>query len=76
MWLASTLDASIGDVGGCPFAPAATGNPATEDLVYLLDRMGKPTGLDLTETITTARWLEQELDTRLPSTLLSAGGLP
>lgn len=72
----STLDASIGGAGGCPFAPAATGNVATEDLVYLFDRMGKPTGLDLTETVAAAGWLEERLDTRLPSALLRAGGFP
>jgi hydroxymethylglutaryl-CoA lyase len=72
----STLDASIGGAGGCPFAPAATGNVATEDLVYLFDRMGEPTGLDLAETVTAAGWLEERLGTRLPSALLRAGGFP
>jgi hydroxymethylglutaryl-CoA lyase len=72
----AVLDASIGGAGGCPFAPAATGNVATEDLVYLFDRMGLPTGLDLAETIAAANWLEEELDTRLPSALMRAGGFP
>ena len=72
----STLDASIGGAGGCPFAPAATGNVATEDLVYLFGRSGQPTGLDLAETIAAAEWLEKRLDTRLPSALLRAGGFP
>jgi len=72
----STLDASIGGAGGCPFAPAATGNVATEDLVYLFDRMGRPTGLNLPETIAAATWLEERLDTRLPSAVLRAGGFP
>jgi hydroxymethylglutaryl-CoA lyase len=70
------LDASIGGAGGCPFAPAATGNVATEDLVYLFDRMGVPTGLDLPQVIEAAGWLEEELATRLPSALLRAGGFP
>ncbi|GAB1511220.1 hydroxymethylglutaryl-CoA lyase [Actinophytocola sp. KF-1] len=72
----STLDASIGGAGGCPFAPAATGNVATEDLVYLFTRSGHPTGHDLTATIDAARWLEERLGTRLPSALLRAGGFP
>lgn len=72
----STLDASIGGAGGCPFAPAATGNVATEDLVYLFGRSGQPTGLDLAETIAAAGWLEERLGTRLPSALLRAGGFP
>ena len=72
----STLDASIGGAGGCPFAPAATGNVATEDLVYLFGRSGQPTGLDLTEAIATAGWLEERLGTRLPSALLRSGGVP
>jgi hydroxymethylglutaryl-CoA lyase len=72
----STLDASIGGAGGCPFAPAATGNVATEDLVYLFDRMGRPTGLNLAATIEAATWLEERLGTRLPSALLRAGGFP
>jgi hydroxymethylglutaryl-CoA lyase len=72
----STLDASIGGAGGCPFAPAATGNVATEDLVYLFGRSGLPTGLDLAETIAAAGWLEERLGTRLPSALLRAGGFP
>ncbi|TDV57551.1 hydroxymethylglutaryl-CoA lyase [Actinophytocola oryzae] len=72
----STLDASIGGAGGCPFAPAATGNVATEDLVYLFGRMGVGTDLDLDETIAAAGWLEEQLETRLPSALLRAGGFP
>jgi len=73
---ATTLDASIGGAGGCPFAPAATGNVATEDLVYLFDRMGVPTGLTLDATTAAAAWLEGQLGTKLPSALLRAGGFP
>ena len=71
-----TLDASIGGTGGCPFAPNATGNVATEDLVYLFDRMGVSTGLDLATTTATTAWLEERLGKRLPGALLRAGGFP
>jgi len=70
------LDASIGGAGGCPFAPAATGNVATEDLVYLFDRMGQPTGLDLEELTSAASWLEHRLGKQLPGALLRAGPFP
>lgn len=72
----TTLDASIGGAGGCPFAPNATGNVATEDLVYLLDRMGVTTGLDLARITATAAWLEQRLGKPLPGALLRAGAFP
>lgn len=72
----TTLDASIGGAGGCPFAPAATGNLATEDLVYLFDRMGQPTGLKLEEVTSAASWLERRLGNQLPGALLRAGGFP
>jgi hydroxymethylglutaryl-CoA lyase len=71
-----TLDASIGGAGGCPFAPKATGNVATEDLVYLFQRMGVATGLDLGSVIETVGWLEERLGKRLPGALASAGGFP
>ena len=71
-----TLDASIGGTGGCPFAPNATGNVATEDLVYLFDRMGVGTGLDLATTTATTAWLEERLGKRLPGALLRAGSFP
>ena len=72
----TTLDASIGGAGGCPFAPNATGNVATEDLVYLFDRMGVDTGIDLSTTIATTAWLEERLGKHLPGALLRAGGFP
>lgn len=72
----TTLDASIGGAGGCPFAPAATGNLATEDLLYLLQRMGWSTSIDLAETIASAGWLEKQLGKSLPSALLKAGPFP
>jgi hydroxymethylglutaryl-CoA lyase len=71
-----TLDASIGGTGGCPFAPNATGNVATEDLVYLFDRMGISTGVDLAITTETTGWLEERLGKRLPGALLRAGAFP
>ncbi|MBQ1038701.1 MULTISPECIES: hydroxymethylglutaryl-CoA lyase [Micromonospora] len=72
----TTLDASIGGTGGCPFAPAATGNVATEDLVYLFDRMGRPTGLNLEELTSAVSWLQRRLGKQLPGALLRAGGFP
>ena len=72
----ATLDASIGGAGGCPFAPNATGNVATEDLVYLFDRMGIANGLDLGSTTATAAWLEERLGKPLPGALLRAGNFP
>ncbi|WP_223164004.1 hypothetical protein [Nocardioides mesophilus] len=72
----TTLDASIGGTGGCPFAPQATGNVATEDLVYLFDRMGLDTGIDLAATTGTVSWLEDRLGKPLPGALLRAGAFP
>ena len=70
---ATMLDASVGGVGGCPFAPAATGNVATEDLVYMLHGMGYETGIDLDRLISVAKWLERELGHTVPSALHRAG---
>lgn len=73
----TTLDASIGGIGGCPFAPAATGNVATEDLCFMFSRMGVETGLDLEGLLKTADWLEHGvLKKALPSALLRSGGFP
>jgi hydroxymethylglutaryl-CoA lyase len=72
----TTLDASIGGAGGCPFAPNATGNVATEDLVYLFDRMGVETGIDLDSVTGTVAWLEERLGKQLPGALARAGGFP
>lgn len=71
-----TLDASIGGIGGCPFAPAATGNIPTEDLLWMLSRMGVATGMDLARTIATARWLEEQSGRRVPGLLTKAGIFP
>ena len=67
------FDASIGGLGGCPFAPAATGNIATEDLVYLLDGEGAQHGIDLDAVLSVSRWLAQELGHDVPSLLSRAG---
>lgn len=71
-----TFDASIGGAGGCPFAPKATGNVATEDLVYLFDRMGLSTGLDLGTVTDAVGWLQDRLGKHLPGALLDAGPFP
>ena len=68
-----TLDASLGGIGGCPFAPAATGNIPTEDLLYMLGRMGVSTGVDLGQAIATAQWLQQQLGRPVPGMLVKAG---
>lgn len=67
------IDASCGGIGGCPFAPAATGNVATEDVVYMLERAGFETGLDLGKLIDTAKWLEGALGHPVASSLSRAG---
>ena len=72
----STLDASVGGVGGCPFAPNATGNVGTEDLVYMLSRAGYDTGIDLTKLIETAKWLGEQRGKPVPSMVSKAGGFP
>lgn len=73
---ASVLDASIGGIGGCPFAPRATGNIATEDLLYLLNRSGIETGLDINAIINTTGWLSAELMRPVPGMLSRAGLFP
>ncbi|MFY0399006.1 hydroxymethylglutaryl-CoA lyase [Brevundimonas naejangsanensis] len=70
------LDASVGGIGGCPFAPGATGNIATEDLVYMLERAGYSTGYDLDTLIETARWIGAQIGKPNPSALSRAGGWP
>ncbi|MDF1602109.1 hydroxymethylglutaryl-CoA lyase [Nocardioides sp. YIM 152315] len=72
----TVLDASTGGIGGCPFAPDATGNLATEDLVYLLDRSGIDSGVDLGRVIGTARWLDGVLGAPTPGQLARAGAFP
>jgi len=69
---ASGLDASVGGAGGCPFAPGATGNVATEDLVYLLEGMGIKTGVSMDRLVEVTSWLEQQLGHDLPSRVARA----
>ena len=71
-----SLDASIAGLGGCPFAPDATGNIPTEDLVYMLQRMGEVPELSLPTLIDTALWLEGNIGRRLPGMLMRAGIFP
>jgi len=73
---ARLLDASVGGLGGCPYAPNATGNVATEDLVYLLDGEGIETGVDLDALIAISTWLEGLLGRRLEGYLYRAGAWP
>ncbi|HEY3813482.1 MAG TPA: hydroxymethylglutaryl-CoA lyase [Caulobacteraceae bacterium] len=70
------LDAACGGIGGCPFAPNATGNIATEDLVFMLERGGFETGYDLNALIETARWIGEKLGKASPSKLSKTGPFP
>jgi isopropylmalate/homocitrate/citramalate synthase len=73
---ARLLDASVGGLGGCPYAPKATGNIATEDLVYLLEGEGIETGVDLDALVRISEWLEALLGRRLEGYLYRAGPWP
>ena len=70
---ATILDASVGGLGGCPFAPRATGNIATEDLVYLLVGEGVETGIDLPALAEVSLWIAGVLGRDLPGQLARAG---
>lgn len=72
----ASLDASIGGIGGCPFAPAATGNIPTDDLLYMLDRSGVETGVSLEQIIATSQWLIEQLGRATPAMLPKAGIFP
>jgi isopropylmalate/homocitrate/citramalate synthase len=73
---ATVLDASIGGLGGCPYAPRATGNIATEDLVYLLDGEGIETGVDLDALVSVSEWLEGVLGRQLEGQVYRAPEFP
>ena len=73
---ASMLDASAGGIGGCPFAPAATGNIATEDLVYMLRHSGLECGISLPRLLETTAWLGREMKRKMPGMLSRAGDFP
>ena len=70
------FDASCGGVGGCPFAPRATGNIGTEDVLYLLHRMGFESGVDIEKVIETSKWLEGPLEAQMPAMITRAGVFP
>ena len=72
----SVLDASCGGLGGCPFAPAATGNIATEDLVYMLHRAGFETGVNLDTMVAAALWISEKIGKPPVSSLSRAGRFP
>jgi hydroxymethylglutaryl-CoA lyase len=72
----TVIDASVGGTGGCPYAPNATGNVATEDVAYTLHRMGHETGVDVDALIAAGRWLGDKLGRTLPSALGRAGNWP
>lgn len=71
-----TFDTSLGGVGGCPFAPRATGNVPTEDVVFMLERMGYDTGVSLPALIETTDWFEPVLGHGVPSLVAKAGPFP
>ena len=73
---ARIVDASLGGIGGCPFAPRATGNVPTEDVAYMLERSGYHTGLDLDRLIASARWLAGAMGRDVPGMLSRAGAFP
>ncbi len=73
---ATSIDASIGGLGGCPFAPAATGNIATEDLVYMLNRGGIESGVDLDALMDACSWMNDVVGRQLPAMVSRAGNFP
>jgi hydroxymethylglutaryl-CoA lyase len=73
---ATIVDASLGGIGGCPFAPRATGNVPTEDVAYMLERSGYQTGLDLDSLVVSARWLGGVMGRDVPGMLSRAGVFP
>lgn len=72
----NTVDASIGGIGGCPFAPNATGNVPSEDVIYMLERGGYATGYDMKAVIDTAQWLTGVMEKTLPGMVSKAGVFP
>jgi hydroxymethylglutaryl-CoA lyase/(R)-citramalyl-CoA lyase len=71
-----SFDASLGGLGGCPFAPRATGNICTEDLAYMLRNMGCKTGIDLPRLLETANWIQDFFEATLPGQVMKAGLFP
>lgn len=73
---ATVVDAALGGLGGCPFAPGAAGNVPTEDVIYMLDRAGIRTGVDLDALIDSARWFSDVMGRPLPGMVSKAGRFP
>jgi hydroxymethylglutaryl-CoA lyase len=73
---ADTIDAALGGLGGCPFAPGAAGNVASEDVVYMLERAGIATGMDLAKLVEASRWLSEIMGRKLPSMVAQAPSFP
>lgn len=73
---ASVVDASLGGLGGCPFAPGAAGNVPSEDVVYMLERAGVATGMDLAALVEASRWLGTVMERRLPGMVAQAPAFP
>ena len=73
---ASTVDASLGGLGGCPFAPGAAGNVATEDAIYVLEKSGVATGVDLSKVVEAADWLTTVMGRLLPAMVSKAPAFP
>ena len=72
----STIDVSVGGIGGCPFAPAATGNVPAEDVIYMLERNGIGTGYNLSKLIDVSKWLSEKMNKQLPAMVSRAGEFP
>jgi hydroxymethylglutaryl-CoA lyase len=73
---ASVVDASLGGLGGCPFAPGAAGNVPSEDVVYLLERAGVATGMDLAKLVEVSQWLSGVMGRKLPGMVAQAPPFP
>jgi hydroxymethylglutaryl-CoA lyase len=73
---ASVVDASLGGLGGCPFAPGAAGNVPSEDVVYMLERAGISTGMDLDKLVSASRWLSEIMERKLPGMVAQAPRFP
>jgi hydroxymethylglutaryl-CoA lyase len=73
---ASVVDAALGGLGGCPFAPGAAGNVASEDVVYMLERAGVATGMDLDQLIAASHWLSGVMNKKLPGMVAQAPAFP
>lgn len=73
---ATVVDAALGGLGGCPFAPGAAGNVSSEDVVYMLQRAGVETGMDLSQLIEANHWLATVMDRKLPGMVAQAPAFP